>query len=508
MKKGKIISFFIAIFMIITSLPIRVYAQQNPSLTVTAVKENEEPCSNIYFSIFLNNQLIKKEKTDSSGKVVFSNLERGKYKLVQNTAPDGYEISDIRTVDLTNGQNKEEKYKLAKIKATIILTVTDEQKKALEGVKFVLQGSEDSQVNLEKTTNSEGKAVFNGNIGAGTYKLKQKEKFLNYIKASEMDVKVEENKVKEISLTLKKDSIKVDRIFGKNRIETSIEISKATYEKSGTVILANANNFPDGLVAAPLASKYKAPILLTDKESLTEELLNEIERLEAKNVFILGGINAISKEIEEFLEIKKLKFVKRIEGLDRYETAAEVGKYFVGGEKKVETVILCNGNNFADALAVSSAAVTQKLPILLTPANWLSKATIKVLNNWKVQNVIIIGGETVVSKEIEKALKSAGITTIRVFGLNRHETSIEVAKHFFKNINKAVLATGLNFADALSGGVFAASKNAPIILSDKDVLVDDLAKYLKDSKNVDQVYILGGVNSISDTIKKEIEKLR
>ena len=153
MKKGKIISFFIAIFMIITSLPIRVYAQQNPSLTVTAVKENEEPCSNIYFSIFLNNQLIKKEKTDSSGKVVFSNLERGKYKLVQNTAPDGYEISDIRTVDLTNGQNKEEKYKLAKIKATIILTVTDEQKKALEGVKFVLQGSEDSQVNLEKTTN-------------------------------------------------------------------------------------------------------------------------------------------------------------------------------------------------------------------------------------------------------------------------------------------------------------------------------------------------------------------
>ena len=115
-----------------------------------------------------------------------------------------------------------------------------------------------------------------------------------------------------------------------------------------------------------MASKYKAPILLTDKESLTEELLNEIERLEAKNVFILGGINTISKEIEEFLEIKKLKFVKRIEGLDRYETAVEVGKYFVGGEKKVETVILCNENNFADALAVSSAAVTQKLPILLT----------------------------------------------------------------------------------------------------------------------------------------------
>ena len=45
MKKGKIISFFIAIFMIITSLPIRVYAQQNPSLTVTAVKENEDRIS-------------------------------------------------------------------------------------------------------------------------------------------------------------------------------------------------------------------------------------------------------------------------------------------------------------------------------------------------------------------------------------------------------------------------------------------------------------------------------
>ncbi len=52
MKKGKIISFFIAIFMIITSLPIRVYAQQNPSLTVTAVKKNKEPWNKIYFLIF------------------------------------------------------------------------------------------------------------------------------------------------------------------------------------------------------------------------------------------------------------------------------------------------------------------------------------------------------------------------------------------------------------------------------------------------------------------------
>ena len=77
MKKGKIISFFIAIFMIISSLPIRVYAQQNPSLTVTAVKENEEPCSNVYFSIFLNNQLIKKKKKPTvQGKLFFQILKR------------------------------------------------------------------------------------------------------------------------------------------------------------------------------------------------------------------------------------------------------------------------------------------------------------------------------------------------------------------------------------------------------------------------------------------------
>ncbi|MFP3441662.1 cell wall-binding repeat-containing protein, partial [Pantoea sp. SIMBA_133] len=55
---------------------------------------------------------------------------------------------------------------------------------------------------------------------------------------------------------------KVERISGKDRYKTAIEVSKAGWEKSDTVVLARGDEYPDALAGAPLAYKYDAPILL------------------------------------------------------------------------------------------------------------------------------------------------------------------------------------------------------------------------------------------------------
>uniref|UniRef100_UPI000483069A cell wall-binding repeat-containing protein n=1 Tax=Clostridium lundense TaxID=319475 RepID=UPI000483069A len=78
------------------------------------------------------------------------------------------------------------------------------------------------------------------------------------------------------------------RIYGKDRIETSIEISRAGWKDgSQTVVIAQGYNYADALCSAPLAKKYNAPIILTSQSGLSDNTVNEIKRLKVKNVYII-----------------------------------------------------------------------------------------------------------------------------------------------------------------------------------------------------------------------------
>lgn len=53
-----------------------------------------------------------------------------------------------------------------------------------------------------------------------------------------------------------------------------------------------------------------------------------------------------------------------------------------------------------------------------------------------MKNIYIVGGEGVVSAAYEAELKAFGTIT-RVFGDSRYDTSVEVAKTFCKDVEKA-----------------------------------------------------------------------
>ena len=77
--------------------------------------------------------------------------------------------------------------------------------------------------------------------------------------------------------------------------------------------------------AAPLAKKYEAPILLTGKDILNPYTSVELNRLNVKNVFIIGGKGVVSQSIEDSLKARGIK-VTRIGGADRYETGVQVAQ--------------------------------------------------------------------------------------------------------------------------------------------------------------------------------------
>ncbi|HEX5589164.1 MAG TPA: cell wall-binding repeat-containing protein [Candidatus Limnocylindrales bacterium] len=81
----------------------------------------------------------------------------------------------------------------------------------------------------------------------------------------------------------------VTRIAGVDRYDTSVAISRSTYESASVVYLATGINFPDALAGAPL----RGPLLLTPGDYLLPAVRTEIARLGATTVIVLGSTGAI-----------------------------------------------------------------------------------------------------------------------------------------------------------------------------------------------------------------------
>lgn len=283
----------------------------------------------------------------------------------------------------------------------------------------------------------------------------------------------------------------IQRKAGIDRYETCVKISQTGWQYSDYAVLATGEEFPDALSAAPLAGKYKAPILITTPDVLTPMIESEIERLKVKNIFIIGGYGAISENIESKLIAKGIKCV-RIKGIDRYETAANIAEH-VGTDGKI---IVATGEDFPDALSIASYAAFNRIPILLTEKDRLPVCTAGFAAGKNIKKTFVVGGPGVISNDILNALPNSE----RLHGIDRYATNISVLNRFASefNLSNMYFATGINFPDALSGSALAAQTNSPIILID-DYLSPDTMNFITNSlTSIKTRWALGGEKVLPD----------
>lgn len=294
-----------------------------------------------------------------------------------------------------------------------------------------------------------------------------------------------------IAPTITKASVeKVERISGRNRIETSVNISKSSFESSDNVVIANGFDFPDALSSGQLAAALNAPLLLSSSDKLDTETKSEIERLNPKNVYIVGGEKALNKErIEpEIKSITKNAKIERLAGRDRYDTSVKVmekTKEFVDPEN----LLIVSGNNFPDALAAAGYMASHKSVMVLSDGVNYPKSEL---------NEVAIGGKNL--------LPLNGFTGERISGKDRYETALEIAKKSFTNNDTAILSNANVFADSLSAVSLTKKYNAPIILTSNKNLNKSSKDYLNGLK---KIVIVGGKASVEDNIlqNKTIEEL-
>ncbi|MEN6430983.1 MAG: cell wall-binding repeat-containing protein [Coriobacteriales bacterium] len=167
------------------------------------------------------------------------------------------------------------------------------------------------------------------------------------------------------------------RVAGPDRYATSAEVTRRVLSRlgpdwDGGVFVARGDAFPDALAVGPLAWQSMRPVILTRPTVLplaSAELLDQIAPVQA---VIVGGTSAVSASVEERVDSLAGE-VQRVDGADRYATAANVAAYGIDqGIVQPRFVGLATGATFPDALAGGVACGVEKGVLLLTSPDALA----------------------------------------------------------------------------------------------------------------------------------------
>ncbi len=211
-----------------------------------------------------------------------------------------------------------------------------------------------------------------------------------------------ENAISEFTESeIKKITGATERIGGSDRYETSSLVANKVVSlvgKKGRAVVATGQNFADSLSISPYAAKMGYPILLVKQNKLPQIISKTIKDLSINEVYIVGGDSAVSVKLEKTLP----KLIKRIGGIDRYETSAKIADEFFTNAKKA---YMASGQVFADALVIGPVAANDNAPVLLTKKSELPKAIKANIDRVHYEKITIVGLENAVSKAVIEAIK-------------------------------------------------------------------------------------------------------
>jgi len=293
-----------------------------------------------------------------------------------------------------------------------------------------------------------------------------------------------------------------DRVAGTDRFGTSVATAKVFGDSANLILASGAQgHFPDALAASYLAGRKNAPVMLTTLATTPANVAAQIAARGTKNIWIVGGTGVVSAAQEATLATKYT--VHRLGGSDRYVTAGLV--IADGGAATTTTAVLATGQDFPDALGGGALSYAKTMPMAITKTDTLPAETLAALKVAGTTHVVILGGTAVVSANVVTMLTAAGITSERIFGADRAETSSKLADY---ELTKGFSNTAVNAAsgyragdgvDALGGAALSGKELRPLLITDNQTLVGPgVDAFLKaHAATLTTGHIFGGTGALS-----------
>lgn len=188
-------------------------------------------------------------------------------------------------------------------------------------------------------------------------------------------------------------NISVERISGKDRYETSLNIAKKIAETISPVpaiaVVNGITGIPDAVSIAPVVAQERIPIVLASPTAGTKIFDQYIKDNKVLKSYIIGREAAISNTIA-----KKLPNPERIGGIDRNETNAAILEKFYKNEELENIYVAKNGmkssNDLIDALVVGPLAAKLDSPIVIV-GNDLTNTQKKILSKKSPARITQVG---------------------------------------------------------------------------------------------------------------------
>ncbi|EFH94047.1 N-acetylmuramoyl-L-alanine amidase [Finegoldia magna] len=210
-------------------------------------------------------------------------------------------------------------------------------------------------------------------------------------------------------------------------------------------------------------------------------------------------------EIEKSTANTTNENVQRISGENRVQTAIEVSKkMFKEGTNKV---VLANQDNYSDVLTAAPFAKANNASLLYVSSNSISKEVMSEIARLKAKEITIIGGEKSVDEGLKKELEKRNFKVDRLSGADRYKTSAQIAAKLIDDKTTTLeIASGENYADALSLNNAAEKDKAPILLVRVNAIDKSVEDVIKSSK-ASLINIAGREKSVSESTKANIKKI-
>lgn len=304
-----------------------------------------------------------------------------------------------------------------------------------------------------------------------------------------------------ISFDKKTNELKTFNKIGDFEITKAPEIKLEDAKKVAIDKLKSIKNFDESKVKSETSviNIDTLPTKFTQNKGLVVAYVFEYEDtkvyVDANTKEMLGADKLKANTEKQFI-------VSRINGKNRIDTSIEIAKTYI---KSTEFAILANQNNFPDSLSATVLSNKFNAPILLTDAKTADKSLIQEIKRLQTKYFIKIGGENSISNKVATELLPEGSKVKSYKGADRYATNAEIIKEF-KDADTCIIASGENFADSLSIGAFATKNGYPIVLVQKDKINDVTKQALKNSK-IKKCYIVGGENSVSKSLEKELPQV-
>jgi putative cell wall-binding protein len=304
--------------------------------------------------------------------------------------------------------------------------------------------------------------------------------------------------------------ITVERLSGPDRYATAAAISEESFDPGvAAAYVATGANFPDALAGGPAAASDGAPLLLVSADSIPAATAAELARLRPWRIVILGSAGVVSDDVAGLLwGYQTGGGVSRLEGPDRYATAADISaETFDAG---VPLAYVATGENFPDALAGGAAGALQGAPVLLVTYDEIPAATEAELARLAPARIAILGSSGVVSDTVRDELVAyqtgGGVT--RLYGSDRYATAVAVTSVTYATNGPSVvyIATGENFPDGLAADPVAGIAGAPLLLVSSGGLPPVVASELV-RLDPDRVVLLGGPGVVTESVANQIRAL-